>query len=275
MAQLIRVPAGRPASYSEPLQPPLRLIRNLANMGNELNQPDQPASDIAASPIDDSVTSAPVRKLRELTVPSDASAHPLVKRLFDQLPGALISAEAFLGQLAIRVNAALIVSVCTALHNDDETPFDYLCDLTCVHYPQRTGAPFEIVYNLTSIATNTRIRLKARVSTEIESVTGVWPAANWPEREVFDLFGIVFTGHPDLRRILLPKDWVGHPLRKEYQLEFTENEWTARHLPPRTDVQQEQLVQRRGYGLEALSSPDEHNARARIVSGKEVMQKDK
>ena len=122
------------------------------------------------------------------------------------------------------MRADSIVEVCRALRDDSETPFDYLSDLTCVHWPERDGEEFEVVYNLYSTPKNERVRLKANAGDAgLESVTSVWPTANWMEREVYDLFGVTFTSHPDLRRILLPKDWDGYPLRKDYPLGFMEN----------------------------------------------------
>jgi len=132
-----------------------------------------------------------------------------------------------------------------------------------------------VVYNLYSIPANERVRLKVDISEEVESVTSVWPAANWLEREVFDLFGVRFNKHPDLRRLLLPMDWEGYPLRKDFPLEFIENAWTEKHLPEMTDVQLEQLHQRRAYGLEMLSVPQERVMRDIFRGGKEVMPKDK
>ena len=159
----------------------------------------------------------PVKKKEEGPKPVDASAHPLVKRLREKFAEAILEATEFLGQLSVRIDPARIVEVCRTLRDDPETRFNYLSDLTCAHYPDNRAAPFEVIYNLYSISANERVRLKAAVNGEgIESVTGVWPSADWPEREVFDLFGVKFRGHPDLRRILLPPDWEGHPLRKDY-----------------------------------------------------------
>jgi NADH-quinone oxidoreductase subunit C len=219
----------------------------------------------------------PVKKKEEGPKPADASNHPLVKKLKAQFGASVGEALEFIGQVSVRVDREAIVAVCQFLKEDGESSFDYLSDLTCVHYPERGARPFEVVYNLFSIDLNQRVRLKVETddSVGVASVTGVWPAANWLEREVYDLFGVPFSGHPDLRRLLLPPDWDGHPMRKDYPLEFVENAWTAKHLPEMTDVYTEQLQQRRAYGLELLSVPQEKMMRDIFRGGKEVMPKDK
>jgi NADH-quinone oxidoreductase subunit C len=122
------------------------------------------------------------------------------------------------GELTLEIAPARIVSVCGFLKHD--RGFARLSTVTAVdRYPSEPR--FEVVYHLHSIEHNERVRLKCRLSgenPEIESVTSVWRSADWYEREVFDLFGIRFAGHPDLRRIMLPDDWEGHPLRKDYPI---------------------------------------------------------
>jgi len=228
---------------------------------------EQPAAAGAPKP--------PVKKKDEGPKPTDASGHPLVKKLKAKFGEAIGDASEFIGQLSVHVDGQRIVEICNFLKNDREVSFNYLSDLTCVHYPDRRQTPFEIVYNLFSIENNERVRLKAAAKDSVESVTSVWPAANWLEREVFDLFGITFTNHPDLRRLLLPPDWEGYPLRKDYPLEFVENAWTETHLPVMTEVEMEQLQQRRGYGLDLLSVPQERIMREIFRGGKDVMPKDK
>jgi NADH-quinone oxidoreductase subunit C len=219
----------------------------------------------------------PVKKKDEGPKPTDASGHAVVKELKKKFGEAIGEALEFLDQVSVRVAREQIVDVCEYLKQSEDTQFDYLSDLTCVHYPERGATPFEVVYNLFSINLNQRIRLKVQTddTAGVGSVTGVWPAANWLEREVYDLFGVPFSGHPDLRRLLLPPDWDGHPMRKDYALEFVENAWTAKHLPEMTDVQAEQLQQRRAYGLEILQVPQERLMRDIFKGGKEVMPKDK
>ena len=230
-----------------------------------------------ATPATPDAPKAPVKKKEEGPKPSDASGHELVQKLTAKFDGAVLEAVEFIGQVSIRITADRIVEVCNFLRDDSDASFNYLSDLTCVHYPMAAASPLEVVYSLYSISRNERVRLKVALAegASVDSVTGVWPAANWMEREVYDLFGVSFRNHPDLRRILLPPDWEGHPLRKDYPLEFIENAWTKRHLPEMTDVQREQLDQRRAYGLEILSVPQERMMREILQSGKEVMPKDK
>jgi NADH-quinone oxidoreductase subunit C len=240
----------------------------VAAVKESLGTPATAASEGAPKP--------PVKKKEEGPKPTDASAHPLVKKLKSKFGDVIGEASEFIGQLSVNVAPDQIVAVCNFLKTDEETAFDYLSDLTCVHYPDNKEAPFEIVYNLYSISGNERVRLKLQTSEDgVESVTSVWPAANWLEREVFDLFGVRFSNHPDLRRLLLPPDWEGHPLRKDFPLEFVENSWTEKHLPEMSEVQVEQIQQRRAYGLEILSVPQERMMREIFRGGKEVMSKDK
>ncbi len=127
------------------------------------------------------------------------------------------------GETTIIVAPARIAELCLALRESPELRYDYLADLTAVDWPERDPR-YDVVYHLMSIPTRAVVRLKTRVGAEGEdhpslpSVTGVWPTANWYEREIFDLFGIVFDGHPNLTRILMPEDWTSHPLRKDYPL---------------------------------------------------------
>ena len=98
--------------------------------------------------------------------------------------------------------------------------FDFCSDVTASDWPQRPQR-FDVVYSLYSVRDKQRIRVKVRAAEQepVPSVAGIWPSANWLEREAYDMFGIRFTGHPDLRRILMPDDWQGHPQRKDYPLE--------------------------------------------------------
>src|SRR5262249_36060203 len=124
-------------------------------------------------------------------------------------------------ELTLTVGRGFIREACALLRDDADCPFNYMSDITCVDwYP---GDPrFEVLYHLLSIPKKERVRLKVRLNSDrpvLESVTTVWPGANYFEREVFDLFGVRFTGHPYLRRILMPEDWEGYPLRKDYPVE--------------------------------------------------------
>jgi NADH-quinone oxidoreductase subunit C len=135
----------------------------------------------------------------------------------------------YLGQNFIVVAAGAGVPLLEYLRREQD--FDFLVDLTAVDYP-KSEERFEIIYTVYSFSRNERLRVKTRVTEGQKPMTctSVFPAGNWLEREVFDMFGIDFTGHPDMRRILLPDDWRGYPLRKDYGILQMDNRWVQENL---------------------------------------------
>jgi NADH-quinone oxidoreductase subunit C len=156
-----------------------------------------------------------------ITNVDELKSHPAVARLVAWNSAAVQGAKFDREEMTIYVDRSSIREACAVLRDDAECAFNFLSDVTCVDwYPSEPR--FEVVYHLLSIAKKERVRLKVRLDSDspaVESLTSVWPGANYFEREVFDLFGIRFTGHPYLRRILMPEDWEGHPLRKDYPVE--------------------------------------------------------
>jgi NADH-quinone oxidoreductase subunit C len=147
--------------------------------------------------------------------------NPALSRLLEWRSVAVECANLDREEFAIVLQRESLREACALLRDDPQTQFNFLSDITCVDwYP---SAPrFEVVYSLLSIPRKDRVRIKVRLDgsdPNVESLTSVWPGANFFEREVFDLFGIRFNGHPYLRRIMMPEDWEGHPLRKDYPVE--------------------------------------------------------
>jgi NADH-quinone oxidoreductase subunit C len=153
--------------------------------------------------------------------PADLPVPAYVTALQSGLPGVVEHVGFWVGDWTVIIAAGRFAEVCAFLRDTPGCQFDYLSDLTAVDWPARPEKRFDLVANLYSTTLRQRLRVKARVAeTEaVPSVTGVWPAANWLEREVFDMFGVSFTGHPNLKRLLMPLDWQGHPQRKDYPLE--------------------------------------------------------
>jgi NADH-quinone oxidoreductase subunit C len=143
--------------------------------------------------------------------------------------GSGVEALTYLGQNYMTVDRSLIPEILHILNREEQ--FDYCVDITAVHYPQRVKQ-FELVWVLYSFERNERIRVKAQIAEgeSIASSVPIWSTANWLEREVFDMFGIKFEGHPDMKRILLPDEWKGHPLRKDYGILQQDNEWVQINL---------------------------------------------
>jgi NADH-quinone oxidoreductase subunit C len=143
----------------------------------------------------------------------------ILTRLKEKFPDSILEVTEFRNELTFIVKKEDIVRLCAFLRDDPEFSFNFLSDLCGVDYLVRKPR-FDVVYNLYSISKNKRVRLKAKVDEgeSVPSVASIWNTANWQEREVFDMLGIKFDGHPDLRRILMPEDWEGHPLRKDFPL---------------------------------------------------------
>jgi NADH-quinone oxidoreductase subunit C len=146
---------------------------------------------------------------------------PELARLLEWNREAVEGAKFDRNELSITVRREKIREACAILRDTPQLRFNFLSDLAAAdYYPIEPR--FEIVYHLLSIPRKQRVRLKVKLAgsdARIESVTSVWPAANYYEREIFDLFGVHFDGHPYLRRLLMPDDWQGHPLRKDYPVE--------------------------------------------------------
>ncbi|MBI3651082.1 MAG: NADH-quinone oxidoreductase subunit C [Acidobacteria bacterium] len=166
------------------------------------------------------------------TVTEEIKDDPFIDKLKAKFPDAITETVKTFGQRIIRVNKDAYLKLCRFLHDDEDGAFTMCADLTALHWPDKTGAEFDIVANLYSVSKNQRLRVKTAIAEgeAAPSVTSIWAGANWMEREVFDMFGVKFDGHPDLRRILLPEDWPGYPLRKEYPIEYRDNEWTDKHI---------------------------------------------
>jgi NADH-quinone oxidoreductase subunit C len=157
----------------------------------------------------------PITNIEEL------KSHPALAPLLAWNASVVTAAKFDRDELTLWIDRGSIREACAILRDEAQCPFNYLSDLTCVDwYPSEPR--FEVVYHLLSIPRKERVRLKVKLdgsSPVLESVTSVWPSANAYEREVFDLFGVRFSGHPRLERIMMPDNWEGHPLRKDYPVE--------------------------------------------------------
>jgi NADH-quinone oxidoreductase subunit C len=165
--------------------------------------------------------------------PAGPTPQPWESEMVERLRGRYgsgLDAKTYLGQNYIVADPSIVYELLQILR--DEEQFDYCVDVTAVHYPQRKDQEFDIVWILYSFEHNQRVRVKAMIKDgdPAPSVVALWTTANWLERECYDMFGIRFEGHPDLRRILLPDGWQGYPLRKEYGITQQDNEWVKINL---------------------------------------------
>jgi NADH-quinone oxidoreductase subunit C len=156
---------------------------------------------------------------------------PLLDELQKRFPGALSDAVVFRNLPSVTVTKEALLPLCDFLKSEEGGAYTLLTDETAVDYPKREKR-FEIIYHLYSFQRNDRLRLKVLVGEEerVPSVAHIWPTANWLEREVYDMFGVQYEGHPDLKRILLPDGWRGHPLRKDHDILKQDEAWVQANL---------------------------------------------
>ncbi|MGC2185702.1 MAG: NADH-quinone oxidoreductase subunit C [Terriglobales bacterium] len=202
-------PSGEPKPAGEPIP------------GSLQSSPEKPAATPKAAE-----HAAPPKPSGPAPLPWNS---PMITRLKGQYGSGIREANTYLGQKYIVADSSLVPELLQLLR--DQEQFDYCVDVTAVHYPDR-DRQFEVVWILYSFLLNERIRVKALYGEgeSVPSVVPIWPTANWLEREVFDMFGIRFEGHPDLKRILLPDGWKGHPLRKDYGIIQQDQEWVQINL---------------------------------------------
>jgi NADH-quinone oxidoreductase subunit C len=181
---------------------------------------------VAAAPVPPAAKPVAPAKPAALTpIPWDS---PMIAK-FKATFGSGIQPLTYAGQNYMLVDRSMIPEILQVLRNEEH--FDYCVDITAVHYPKREKQ-FDVVWVLYSFARNERIRITTQIldGESLPSSVPIWSGANWLEREVYDMFGIKFEGHPDLKRILLPDGWKGHPLRKDYGILQQDNEWVQINL---------------------------------------------
>lgn len=219
------VPSGVKATPSGSVQADVKTPAEKSAAGAVTPVPPKAAATAAGAPPAVKPAAAPPKPPAPTPIPWDS---PMIAKLKGRY-GSGMEALTYLGQNYMVVDRSMIPEILQLLRNEEQ--FDYCVDITAVHYPQREKQ-FEVVWVLYSFARNERIRVKTQIAdgASLDSSVPLWAAANWLEREVYDMFGIKFDGHPDMKRILLPEEWKGHPLRKDYGILQQDNEWVQINL---------------------------------------------
>jgi NADH-quinone oxidoreductase subunit C len=210
----VKADAAAPTTEAKPAETPAAKAEAAA--------PAKPAAPPAAA----AKPAAPAKPAGPTPQPWESEMITTLKR---QYGSGIKEASTYVGQKYMVVDPTVVNEILQLLRDDEQ--FDYLVDCTAVHYPNREQQ-FDVIWILYSFPRNERIRVKTMIKEgdAVTSATPIWETANWLEREVFDMFGIVFEGHPDLKRILLPDGWKGHPLRKDYGILQQDTEWVKINL---------------------------------------------
>jgi len=228
--------ATEPASSAKPAVDKSAVPSSAAKSSAPAAKPETPAPATAAS--DKPAAAAPAKPAAPAAKPAPPKPEgpkpepwqsELISKLKAQYGSGIKEASTYVGQKYLVVDSSIVYEVLLRMRDDEL--FDYCVDITAVHYPKRE-TQFDVVYILYSFKNNERVRVKTQIKDgeTLRSAVAIWPAANWLEREVYDMFGIRLEGHPELKRILLPDSWKGHPLRKEYPILCQDQEWVKENL---------------------------------------------
>ena len=223
-------PAAKPAAPAPAVPASASAAADAASAGTPAAAAPQPAAPAAAKPAAPAAAKAaphpppapaPPSGPTEPPPPADMALPVFITTLQSTVPDSVSHISYYLGDWTIVVPVAQMTAALRHLRDAPDAAFDFCSDVTATDWPPRADARFDLLYCLYSTRHRHRVRVKVRAGENqpVPSVTDLWPAANWLEREVYDMFGVNFTGHPDRRRILMPDDWQGFPQRKDYPLE--------------------------------------------------------
>jgi NADH-quinone oxidoreductase subunit C len=203
---------SQPAETTPAIAPPAKAL------GAEAAAAKPPAAKAAPHPPS---ALAPPSGPTDPPPPAGVAVPGFITTLQSAVPDSVSQISYYVGDWTVIAPLAQMMAALRHLREAPDAAFDFCSDVTATDWPPRTEARFDLVYCLYSTRHRHRVRVKVRVGElqPVPSVTDIWPAANWLEREVYDMFGVGFTGHPDRRRILMPDDWQGFPQRKDYPLE--------------------------------------------------------
>ncbi len=184
-----------------------------------MSDQEKPTTQAAPAPAAPAAPKPPWEEKPVPPLPRDAAETPQVRELREAVAEAVVESVELAGQITVTVPPERLLALCRVCK--EKLLYTYLVDLTAVDWKERAEGRFDVVYWLHRFTDQCRLRLKVRVAegAEVASVTGVWKTANWMEREVFDMFGVYFGGHPNLERILTWEGFNGHPLRKDFPVE--------------------------------------------------------
>lgn len=228
-------PKGPPKAAEPGLPPAQKPVSTGGGTANppqpEGVTPPAPAGAGGSAPPKVAPAAPPKPPAAKAPVKPEPWSSPLFEELQKRFPGAISEAVIFRNMPSLTVAREMLLAMCQFLKNDEGGAYTLLTDETAVDYPKRERR-FEVIYHVYSFKRNDRLRLKvlAGEGEKVPSVTSVWPTANWLEREIYDMFGVLYEGHPDLKRILLPDDWTGHPLRKDYDILKQDDAWVQANL---------------------------------------------